>query len=83
MVILCLQNENSSDVRGVSTTPLHPGLQLMPPALSLPKKKAPIDGAGDGDVFIESAQVGFEQMSNIADRVTDLCRDGVIRVHRQ
>ncbi len=82
-MILCLRNENSSGVRGGKHySPDTLGRSSSLPALSLPKKKAPIHGAGDGDVLIESAQVGLEQMSNIADRITDFCRDGVIRVNR-
>ena len=83
MMILCLRNENSSGARGGKHySPNTLGDVLNVPALSLPKKKAPIDGAGDGDVLIESVQAGLEQMGNIADRITDLSRDGIIWVNR-
>ena len=68
--------------RGVSTT-LTPCDVLCAPALSLPKKKPRYTGRWDGDVLIESGQIGFEQMGNIADRVTDFSRDGIIRVDRE
>ena len=49
----------------------------------LTQEKSPVSrGQVDGDVFIQSGQIGFEQMSHVADRVTDLCRDGVIWIDR-